>query len=162
MKNITNAENKTKRCNLEKVIEVLLLKPRKYPEKIIVENTSEALAAVIGSPEIELIPHPFDDYAVIVSPSLEASASMQNNRALRCPDGEIILGFNGSILIVGGTKENGLRSLTKKQTMRYYGEFYHPEVFMMVDDFMIVSKLPEELIVYDEFGIDEDESEDMI
>lgn len=130
-------------------ITALLVNPGMYPQKVQLESTTEAMQQLIGK-HLEFTAHPFDDYAVIVSLDMEHSENCDPNRALRCPDGGIILVFNGSFLIVGESKEEGLCSLTPKQMRRYEMEYHQPEAFATSDDHIIVTSLPDELIRYPE------------
>ena len=126
-------------------INVLLVHPGMYPQKVQLECTIEAMQQLVGE-HLEFTEHPFDDYAVIVSLDLEHSEDCEPNRALRCPDGMIILVFNGSFLIVGGSKEKGFCSLTPKQMRRYEMEYHQPEAFDVFDDHVVVTPLPNELV----------------
>ncbi len=126
-------------------ITVLLVNPGMYPQKVQLECTIEAMQQLIGE-NLEFTEHPFDDYAVIVSLDFEHAEDYEPNRALRCPDGAIILVFNGSFMIVGGSKEEGLCSLTAKQMRRYDMEYHQPEVFSVFGDYEVVSPLPDDLV----------------
>lgn len=140
--------NSQRRADLNEsgeTITVLLFNPGMYPQKVQLECTIEAMQQLVGE-HLEFTAHPFDDYAVIVSLDLEHSEDCEPNRALRCPDGAIILVFKGSFMIVGGSKEEGLCSLTAKQIRRYEMEYHQPEVFSVFGDYGVVIPLPDDLI----------------
>ncbi|MBQ2404883.1 MAG: DUF3846 domain-containing protein, partial [Lachnospiraceae bacterium] len=129
-----------------KFITALLINPGKRPQKVEIEPTEAQFRELIGSTGLEVTPHPFDDYAAIISVDVEHRDEEEPNRSLSCPDGALILVFNGSFLIVGDNHEE-FCSLTPKQLRRYQIEYHQPEAFAMVgDDILIPVPIPDELV----------------
>ena len=126
-------------------ITALLVSPGMYPQEIQIGNNITDFQELIGEEDLEFTPHPFDDYAVFITPSVECAEELEPNRALRCPNGDVILVFFGSFLIVGGNREDGFRSLTFKQKRRYELEYRQPEAFQQWGDHILIGDLPDDL-----------------
>lgn len=112
-----------------KKMNVLLIKPDKYPEKVTIDNKLECLQeSVEGCIQVT---YPFDDPVGIIVNEEGKVNGLPLNRALYDEKGEIRDVYAGNMLIVGLEEEN-FGSLPEKLCDKYEKMFHNPEMFISV------------------------------
>ena len=118
-------------------IDVLIVKPGKFPERIQIENCLKPLQECVEG-FIEVI-QPFEDQNVALICNEEGKINgLPFNRALYDEDGDITDFIAGSFLLVGVEGEDFI-SLNKEQLDRYEDLFHEPEVIRITDAGKVVA-----------------------
>lgn len=118
---------------------VLKLSPGCKPEVISIPNTLEEKQRLVGG-YIEPI-YPFEDQVAIVCNEESKLLGQEPNRAIQDPDtGEIIDVICGTFFVCGLTEDN-FGSLTGEQIAYYSKLFEFPELFLWVENQLVVLKM---------------------
>lgn len=124
-------------------IDVLLVQPNAYPQKISVGTGLEELQAAVGG-DIE-VTYPFADEAAIVLNEEGKLLGLPLNRAARTEDGDVYDVYAGNFLVVGLT-EDSFGSLSPEQMEKYEKQFQQPEMFVRMGRGMMVLPLPDDMV----------------
>ena len=124
-------------------IDVLLVQPNTYPQKISVGTGLEELQAAVDG-DIE-VTYPFADEAAIVLNEEGKLLGLPLNRAARTEDGDVYDIYAGNFLVVGLT-EDSFGSLSPEQMEKYEKQFHQPEMFVRMGRSMMVLPLPDDMV----------------
>lgn len=130
-------EIKQKQTN---TIDVLLIQPCKYPQKVQIGTELEDLQAIVGG-NIEVI-YPFRDAVGLVLNEEGKLMGLELNRALRDESGNIYDIMAGDFLVVGLTEES-FCSLTPEQLEKFEEKFHQPEMFIRMGKQIMALPLPD-------------------
>lgn len=130
-------EIKEKQTN---TIDVLLIQPCKYPQKVQIGTELEDLQAIVGG-NIEVI-YPFRDAVGLVLNEEGKLMGLELNRALRDESGNIYDIMAGDFLVVGLTEES-FCSLTPEQLEKFEEKFHQPEMFIRMGKQIMALPLPD-------------------
>ena len=121
-------------------IDVLLIQPCKYPQKVQIGTELEDLQAIVGG-NIEVI-YPFRDAVGLVLNEEGKLMGLELNRALRDESGNIYDIMAGDFLVVGLTEES-FCSLTPEQLEKFEEKFHQPEMFIRMGKQIMALPLPD-------------------
>ncbi len=124
-------------------IEVLLVKPGEFPQRVQIGTELETLQAMVGG-DIQVV-YPYDDAAGIVCNEEGKLSGLPLNRALRDEDGQVYDVLAGDFLVVGLTEED-FGSLTSEQMEKYEGVFHTPEAFVKMGRGLMVLPIDDETV----------------
>ena len=127
-------------------LDVLIIRPEEYPEKMTIDNTLEAMQGVVGG-LIEPV-YPFDDPVALVVNDEGRILGLPLNRALTDNDGKPYEILCGNILVVGLTEdefgEETFGSLSQELMDKYEKKFHQPEMFIKIGREIHVRTIPDE------------------
>ena len=119
--------------NDKNTISVLLIQPGKYPKMIDMEDSLEAMQAVVGGRIEEYMP--FDDEVAIVCNEEGKLLGLPLNRAIYDDDHNMIEAISGTFFIANAPIEaESFQSLPKKLEEKYREKFKYPEQFFRTHD----------------------------
>lgn len=125
-----NAQISERFCDAEKVknISVLLVQPNKYPKMIEIEDTLEAMQAVVGGDIEEYMP--FDDEVAIICNEEGKVNGLTLNRAIYDSDKQMIDIMAGDFFICyAPISSEKFLSLPPDLAKKYSEKFHYPERF---------------------------------
>ena len=131
------------RSRQEKEISVLSIRPNMYPEEMKVGNSLEDLQLAVSG-YIEVV-HPFDDQVALIVNEEGKLHGLENNRAIRDEQGEIIDIISGSFLVVGDDGDK-FRSLTPEELKKFEEKFHQPEAFVRMGKKIMAVPVPDETL----------------
>lgn len=102
-------------------IRVLLVKPRRKPEIVLIEDSLESLQDMVGG-YIQAI-YPFNDSVALIMNEKGKLCGLTPNRALKDENGETYDVIAGDFLVVGLAEEN-FGSLSNELIDKYTKLFY--------------------------------------
>ena len=112
------------------MISVLLVEPGKYPKKIDIEDSLEAMQEVVGGYIEEYMP--FEDDVAIVCNEEGKMNGAELNRAVYDKDGELMDIVAGKFFLCYAPIESEtFQSLPKDMENKYREKFKYPERFSM-------------------------------
>lgn len=117
------------------VIKVLIIEPGKKPYVKWIENTLKSLQNEVGG--IIQTVYPWEDEVAIVTDDEAKLKDKPLNRALLDEDGRVYDIIAGTFLIAGLAEES-FCSLTDEQAEKFVNLFENPEMFLAVEDGIIV------------------------
>jgi hypothetical protein len=133
---------------LEKnTISVLLVQPEKYPQKVEMADTLEALQKAVGG-SIEAVYTYADRVELIVNDEGKLNG-MPLNRALRQETGEPYDVLAGDFLVVG-LSESDFASLSPDLLKKYEALFHQPEMFVQFGKRLMVYPMPDSMVHHKE------------
>ncbi len=124
-------------------IDVLLIKPNEYPQKVTIGTELEDLQAAVGG-YIEAI-YPFDDEVGLVLNEEGKLNGLPLNRALYTEDHDIYDICAGDFLVVGLTGED-FGSLSPEMMEKYEAIFHQPETFIKMGRGVMAIPVPDEVV----------------
>ena len=124
-------------------ISVLLVQPEKYPQRVEMPNTLEALQKAVGG-MIEAV-YPYEDKIALIGNDEGKLNGMPLNRALRDDKGEIYDVMAGDFLVVG-LGEGDFASLSPDLMDKYEAVFHQPQMFVLLGDTMLVRNIPDRMM----------------
>ncbi|TDP56394.1 DUF3846 domain-containing protein [Aminicella lysinilytica] len=117
----------------KKMISVILVEPGKYPKKIDIEDSLEAMQEVVGGYIEEYMP--FDDDVAIVCNEKGKMNGAELNRAVYDKDGELMDIVAGKFFLCYAPIESEtFQSLPKDMENKYREKFRFPERFFKQND----------------------------
>ena len=108
-------------------MDVLLVKPNAYPEKVTIGAELEDLQKAVGG-DIE-VTYPFEDEVGIVLNEEGKLIGLPLNRAVYSEDGDMLDIYAGDFLVVGLT-EDDFGSLSPELMEKFEQKFHQPETFV--------------------------------
>lgn len=117
---------------------VLSVMPGQAPERMVLEETLEAMQNYVGG-TIQAI-YPFDDAVAIICNDNAKLLGLPYNRVLRDDEGNIYDILCGPFFVCGLGEED-FASLTETQQETYDRLFAHPELFMAVGGQLVVVQI---------------------
>ncbi len=135
-------------------IDVLLIRPNAYPEKVSIGTELEDLQKTVGG-YIE-VTYPFSEDVGLVMNEEGKLNGLPLNRALRSEDGDVYDVIAGDFLVVGLTEES-FSSLSEEQMEKFEAMFHQPETFIRMGRGIMAIPIPDEAVEQpaDEMKIDE-------
>ena len=130
------------RIRQEKEISVLCVRPNMYPEELKVGNRLEDLQLAVSG-YIEVV-HPFDDQVALIVNEEGKIHGLENNRAIRNEQGEIVDIISGNFLVVGDDGDK-FRSLTPAELKKFEEKFHQPEAFVRMGKKVMAVPVPDEI-----------------
>ena len=124
-------------------MDVLLIKPFMYPQKVKIGCELEDLQAAVGG-DIEAV-YPFNDPVAIICNEEGKFNGSELNRSLRGEDGEIYDILAGDFLVTGLTEEN-FGSLSPELMKKYEEHFHQPEMFVRMGRSIMALPLPDDKV----------------
>ena len=123
------------------VMDVLLVQPKKAPERIQIANELSALQEAVGG-YIEAV-YPFREPVALICNEEGKLQGLAMNRYLCTEEGEIYDVIAGDFLVVG-LSEYDFCSLTPELMQQFEERFHTPELFMQMGRGIMVLPMPEE------------------
>lgn len=124
-------------------MDVLLVKPNAYPQRVSIDTGLEDLQKAVGGC-IEVI-YPFSEEIGLVMNEEGKLNGLPLNRALRSEDGDMYDVIAGDFLVVGLTDEN-FGSLTPEQMDKFEAMFHQPETFVKMGRSVMAIPLPDDQV----------------
>ena len=124
-------------------MDVLLIKPFMYPQKVKIGCELEDLQAAVGG-DIEAV-YPFNDPVAIICNEEGKFNGSELNRSLRGEDGEIYDILAGDFLVTGLTEEN-FGSLSPELMKKYEEHFHQPEMYIRLGRSIMALPVPEDKV----------------
>ena len=124
-------------------LDVLLVKPGMYPQKIQISDELKDLQAAVGG-YIQAV-YPFEDPVAIVCNEEGKFNGSELNRSLRDEDGNIYDIVAGDFLITGLTTEN-FGSLSPELADKYEKLFHQPEMFVKLGRSIMALPVPDDMV----------------
>ena len=124
-------------------MDVLLIKPFMYPQKVKIGCELEDLQAAVGG-DIEAV-YPFNDPVSIICNEEGKFNGSELNRSLRGEDGEIYDILAGDFLVTGLTEEN-FGSLSPELMKKYEEHFHQPEMYIRLGRSIMALPVPEDKV----------------
>lgn len=125
------------------MMDVLLIKPFMYPQKVKIGCELEDLQAAVGG-DIEAV-YPFNDPVAIICNEEGKFNGSELNRSLRGEDGEIYDILAGDFLVTGLTEEN-FGSLSPELMKKYEEHFHQPEMYIRLGRSIMALPVPEDKV----------------
>lgn len=117
---------------------VLSVMPGQVPERMVLEETLEAMQNFVGG-TIQAV-YPFDDAVAIICNDNAKLLGLPYNRVLRDEEGNLYDILRGPSFVCG-LGEEAFTSLTEMQLETYGKLFAHPELFMAVGGQLMVVQI---------------------
>ena len=124
------------------VLDVLLVQPKKAPERIQIANELSALQEAVGG-YIEAV-YPFQEPVALICNEEGKLQGLAMNRSLCTEEGEIYDVIAGDFLVVGLSGYD-FCSLTPELMQQFEERFHTPELFMQMGRGIMVLPMPEEV-----------------
>lgn len=124
-------------------MDVLLVKPNAYPQKVSIGTELEDLQEAVGG-NIE-VTYPFEEEVGIVLNEEGKLTGLPLNRAVYSEDGEMLDIYAGDFLVVGLTEES-FGSLTPEQMEKFEKQFHQPEMFVRMGRSIMALPLPDDMV----------------
>lgn len=124
-------------------MDVLLIKPFMYPQKVKIGCELDDLQAAVGG-DIEAV-YPFNDPVAIICNEEGKFNGSELNRSLRGEDGEIYDILAGDFLVTGLTEEN-FGSLSPELMKKYEEHFHQPEMYIRLGRSIMALPVPEDKV----------------
>lgn len=123
----------------ENKISVLFVEPNKYPKMIEIEDTLEAMQAVVGGDIEEYMP--FDDEVAVICNEEGKYNGMRPNRAVYAENKEMIdILFGQFFICYAPIESEKFESLTPELAKKYEEKFKNPERFYRESNGKIVAE----------------------
>ena len=130
----------------KKELDVLLVKPNEYPQKVTIGAELKDLQEAVGGTITAT--YPFTDPVAIVCNDEGKLLGLPMNRALRDEHGQTYDVLTGNFLVVGLGKED-FASLSPELAQKYEEEFHQPEAFLPLGRRLMVIPVPDESVQND-------------
>ncbi|MDO4649679.1 MAG: DUF3846 domain-containing protein [Eubacteriales bacterium] len=127
----------------KEAMDVLLIKPNEYPQKIEISSELEELQKAVGG-NIE-VTYPFLDEVCLIMNEEGKINGMPLNRALRSEDGDVYDIVAGDFLVVGLT-EDSFGSLSPEQMEKFESLFHQPEMFVKMGRSIMAMSMPDDMV----------------
>ena len=130
----------------KKELDVLLVKPNEYPQKVTIGAELKDLQEAVGGTITAT--YPFTDPVAIVCNDEGKLLGLPMNRALRDEHGQTYDVLTGNFLVVGLGKED-FASLSPELAQKYEEHFHQPEAFLPLGRRLMVIPVPDESVQND-------------
>ena len=127
----------------KKELDVLLVKPNEYPQKVTIGAELKDLQEAVGGTITAT--YPFTDPVAIVCNDEGKLLGLPLNRALRDEHGRTYDVLTGSFLVVGLGKED-FASLSPELAQKYEQHFHQPETFVKLGGHLVILPTPDEAV----------------
>lgn len=127
----------------KKELDVLLVKPNEYPQKVTIGAELKDLQEAVGGTITAT--YPFTDPVAIVCNDEGKLLGLPMNRALRDEHGRTYDVLTGSFLVVGLGKED-FASLSPELAQKYEQHFHQPETFIRLGGHLVILPTPDEAV----------------
>lgn len=127
----------------KKELDVLLVKPNEYPQKVTIGTELKDLQETVGGTIATV--YPFADPVAIVCNDEGKLLGLPMNRALRDEHGQTYDVLTGSFLVVGLGKED-FASLSPELAQKYEEHFHQPETFVKLGSHLVILPTPDEAV----------------
>ncbi len=124
-------------------LNVLLVKPGQYPQKVEIGSELEDLQKAVGG-DIEAV-YPYNDAVALVMNDEGKFNGAELNRGLRTKDGELYDIIAGNFLVVGLGEED-FASLEPELMKKYEAVFHQPEMFVRMGQSVMALPVPDERV----------------
>ena len=124
-------------------MDVLLVEPGKYPQRVQIGTELEDLQKAVGGP-IE-VTYPFTDPVGIICNEEGKLNGMDLNRAIYDDEGRMSDIIAGPFLVTGLTEDN-FQSLTDDQMVMFEDKFHSPETFIRMGRSIMAVPVPDDVI----------------
>lgn len=136
-------ENTKLEIETSETMDVLLVKPGEYPEKINIGIGLKSLQKAVDG-DIEVV-YPYREDVAIICNEERKIRGLPLNRDVMNDDGNRVDIIAGNFLIVGLTEES-FGSLTDEQMKRFEAKFHQPETFVRMGKDILTIPIPDENI----------------
>ena len=126
-----------------KGLDVLLVKPGMYPQKVTIGTDLKDFQAAVGG--TIAASYPFDDPVAIVYNDEGKLTGLPLNRALRDEHGQMYDAVAGTFLVVGNGEED-FASLSPELAQKYEKHFHQPETFLKLGNRLLVIPIPDDAV----------------
>ena len=127
----------------KKELDVLLVKPNEYPQKVTIGAELKDLQEAVGGTITAT--YPFTDPVAIVCNDEGKLLGLPMNRALRDEHGQTYDVRTGNFLVVGLGKED-FASLSPELAQKYEQHFHQPETFIRLGGHLVILPTPDEAV----------------
>ena len=127
----------------EEKMNVLLVKPRMYPQQVQIGMELEDLQKTVGG-HIEVV-YPFEDLVGIIVNEEGKLIGSEPNRGLYMENGTLYDILVGDFLVVGLSEDN-FTSLSPELMKKYEERFHRPELFMSIGENVMIIPLSNEQV----------------
>ena len=127
----------------KKELDVLLVKPNEYPQKVTIGAELKDLQEAVGGTITAT--YPFTDPVAIVCNDEGKLLGLPMNRALRDEHGQTYDVLTGNCLVVGLGKED-FASLSPELAQKYEQHFHQPETFIRLGGHLVILPTPDEAV----------------
>ena len=127
----------------KKELDVLLVKPNEYPQKVTIGAELKDLQEAVGGTITAT--YPFTDPVAIVCNDEGKLLGLPMNRALRDEHGRTYDVLTGNFLVVGLGKED-FASLSPELAQKYEQHFHQPETFIRLGGHLVILPTPDEAV----------------
>ena len=127
----------------KKELDVLLVKPNEYPQKVTIGAELKDLQEAVGGTITAT--YPFTDPVAIVCNDEGKLLGLPMNRALRDEHGQTYDVLTGNFLVVGLGKED-FASLSPELAQKYEQHFHQPETFIRLGGHLVILPTPDEAV----------------
>lgn len=124
-------------------MDVLLVKPNAYPEKVTIGAELEDLQKAVGG-DIE-VTYPFEDEVGIVLNEEGKLIGLPLNRAVYSEDGDMLDIYAGDFLVVGLT-EDDFGSLSPELMEKFEQKFHQPETFVRLGRSIMAVPMSDDMV----------------
>ena len=137
----TVGEGEKEMSKSKKELDVLLVKPDEYPQKVTIGAELKDLQEAVGGTITAT--YPFTDPVAIVCNDEGKLQGLPMNRALRDEHGQTYDVVAGNFLVVGLGKED-FASLSPELAQKYEQHFHQPETFIKLGGHLVILPTPDE------------------
>lgn len=123
---------------MKEKVEVLLVQPGKYPQKVSISRDLESLQKMVGG--YISFTYPFKENVGIVLNDEGKLYGLPFNRALRDESGDPYDTINGDFLVVGLTDDD-ISSLPLELMDKFEKLFHKPETVRRIGDYLMISQI---------------------
>ena len=127
----------------KKELDVLLVKPNEYPQKVTIGAELKDLQKAVGGTITAT--YPFTDPVAIVCNDEGKLLGLPMNRALQDEHGQTYDVLTGNFLVVGLGKED-FASLSPELAQKYEQHFHQPETFIRLGGHLVILPTPDEAV----------------
>ena len=127
----------------KKELDVLLVKPNEYPQKVTIGAELKDLQEAVGGTITAT--YPFTDPVAIVCNDEGKLLGLPLNRALRDEHGQTYDALTGNFLVVGLGKED-FASLSPELAQKYEQHFHQPGTFIRLGEHLVILPTPGEAV----------------
>ena len=127
----------------KKELDVLLVKPNEYPQKVTIGAELKDLQEAVGGTITAT--YPFTDPVAIVCNDEGKLLGLPMNRALWDEHGQTYDVLTGNFLVVGLGKED-FASLSPELAQKYEQHFHQPETFIRLGGHLVILPTPDEAV----------------
>ena len=118
------------------MITILKIAPGHKPERVTIPHTLEAMQEIVGG-LIQAI-YPYEDTVALVCNEEGKLLGLDLNRAVRDPATNEVLDIISGTFFLCGLSQGDFCSLSEQQITHYSKLFHYPELFLKVDNMLMI------------------------